>query len=92
MANHKKDSFWARKFHPLRARIGPNAALIAIARKMLVAIHHMLGEHVPYKELGAACVPTNHPERCVQRLVRQLEGLGFSVTMTPLAPQLPVIA
>jgi transposase len=88
-ATHKKDSFWNRKFHQLRARIGPKPALIAIARKMLVAIHHMLSEHVPYKELGASYVPTDHPERRAQRLLRQLQGLGFSVTMTPIVAPSP---
>jgi hypothetical protein len=56
---------------------------------MLVAIHHMLSEHVPYKELGASYVPTDHPERRAQRLLRQLQGLGFSATMNPIVAPSP---
>jgi hypothetical protein len=56
---------------------------------MLVAIHHMLSEHVPYREIGASYVSTDHPERCAQRLVRRLQGLGFSVTMTPIVAPSP---
>ena len=50
----------------------------------------MLSEHAPYKELGASYLPTDHPERRAQGLFRQLQGLGFTVTTSPIAPQVPV--
>lgn len=50
-ATHAKGSFWKRKFERLRARLGPQQALVAIARKMLVAIFHILKDRVPYREV-----------------------------------------
>ena len=67
------------EFHQLRARSNPTVALIAIARKMIVAIYYILRDRVHYKELGADYVPNDQPERRAQRLIRQLNVLGFSV-------------
>ena len=82
-ASRKKGSDWMRKFHQLRARTNPTLALIAIARKMVVALYHMLSEHVPYKERGADYLPQDQPERRARRLVRQLNVLGFQVQLVP---------
>lgn len=78
-ASRTKASFWMRKFHQLRARSNPTVALVAIARKMIVAIYYILRDHVHYKELGADYVPHDQPERRAKRLVRQLNALGFTV-------------
>jgi transposase len=83
-ATHVKGSFWKRKFERLRARLGPQQALVAIARKMLVAIFHILKDLTPYRELGAEHVPTDQPERRANKLVHQLKTLGFSVQLTPV--------
>jgi len=60
-ATRTKGSFWKRTFERWRARLGPQQALVAIARKMLVAIFHMLRDQVPYRELGADYVGTEPP-------------------------------
>lgn len=83
-ATHTKGSFWKRKFERLRARLGPQQALVAIARKMLVAIFHILKDLTPYRELGADHVATEQPERRANKLVHQLKALGFKVQLTPL--------
>jgi transposase len=80
-ASRTKASFWMRKFHQLRARSNPTVALVAIARKMIVAIYYILRDHVHYKELGADYVPHDQPERRAKRLVRQLNALGFAVQL-----------
>lgn len=74
-----------RKFHQLRARSTPTVALVAIARKMLVAIYHILRDRVPYKELGADYIPKDQPEKRAQRLVRQLNVLGFQVQLAKVS-------
>jgi transposase len=83
-ATRTKGSFWKRTFERLRARLGPQQALVAIARKMLVAIFHMLRDQVPYRELGADYVGTEPPERRANRLVNQLKSLGFQVQLSPI--------
>ena len=72
-------------FERLRARLGPKQALIAIARKMLVALYHVLKNRTPYRELGADHVPTDQPERRAKKLVHQLKALGFDVQLAPTA-------
>jgi transposase len=70
-ATHAKGTFWKRTFERLRARLGPKQALIAIARKMLVALYHVLKNRSPYRELGADHVPTDQPERRAKKLVHR---------------------
>jgi hypothetical protein len=65
------------------ARSGTKQALIAIARKILVAIYHMLHDRVPYRELGSDYFPHDQPERRAKRLVQQLRVLGFTVQLSP---------
>jgi len=85
-ATHAKGTFWKRKFERLRARLGPQQALVAIARKMIVAIFHILKNLTPYNEIGADHVSSEDQERRAKRLVRQLETLGFHAQLTPLPP------
>jgi transposase len=82
-ATRAKGTFWKRKFERLRARLGPQQALVAIARKMVVAIFHILKNMQPYRELGAEHVPTDRPEHRANKLVHQLKALGFHVQLTP---------
>jgi hypothetical protein len=84
-ATHAKGTFWKRTFERLRARLGPKQALIAIARKMLVALYRVLKNRTPYRELGADHVPTDQPERRAKKLVHQLKALGFDVQLAPTA-------
>jgi transposase len=83
-ATHAKGTFWKREFERLRARLGPQQALVAIARKMLVAIFHILKDLTPYRELGADHVPTDQPEARAKKLVHQLKALGFQAQLTPI--------
>jgi len=84
-ATHAKGTFWKRTFARLCVRLGPKQALVAIARKMLVAIYHVLKDRTPYRELGADYVATDQPERRAKKLVHQLKALGFDVQIAPAA-------
>lgn len=78
--------FWKQKFGQLVVRLGPKKAIVAIARKMLVAIYHMLRDGIPYRP---ALPPPASPEkqkRLVQRYTQQLASLGFHVALIPLLP------
>jgi transposase len=78
-----KQGFWPTVFRRLRSRLGPKKAIVAIARKMLVALFHILTDSVPYRD------PTHHPpsEQQRQRLARRfqdkLKALGYAVTLSP---------
>jgi len=83
-ATRTKGTFWKRKFERLRARLGPQQALVAIARKLLVTVYHVLKDRTPYRELGADYIATDQPERRAHKLVHQLKALGFDVQLSPL--------
>jgi transposase len=64
---------------------GHSKAIVAVAHSILVSAYHALNEGRSYEDLGvdhfARREDTEHRTR---RLVRQLERLGQSVTLTPV--------
>jgi len=81
-AVRKKATFWTLAFRRLRSRLGPKKAIVAIARKMLVALFHILSEHAPYRDPEA---PPSNPqirERLARRFRDKLKALGYLVEIT----------
>ncbi len=74
-------TFWKQKFGQLARRLGPKKAIVAIARKMLVAIFYILRDGVRYQPPEA----TPPSPKSIHRMVQQLEALGFHVTPHPTA-------
>lgn len=74
-----KGSYFKDKLYRLQARRGRNRAVMAIAHKLLTVIFHVLGQRVPYKELGPGYLDSLKPTRTAQSLVRRLERMGFNV-------------
>ncbi len=79
-AANKRDSYPRAQYLRLKARRGPNKAVLAVAASMLTAAYHMLKYGVEYRDLGP-----NHFERDKQvqadRLLRRLRALGIEVTL-----------
>jgi transposase len=69
------------KYHRLRARIGPKRAAVAIARKILLAAHHMLASGADYQDLGHGYLDKLSQTRVTRSLVRRLERLGYEVSL-----------
>lgn len=82
-ATHQKDCYFREKFYRLKARRGHKRAVIAIARKLLVAVYYVLSKDTPYQELGAGYLDKLEPERLKLNLVRRLERLGYQVKLDP---------
>lgn len=80
-ASRKKKSYLKAKYWKLKAKRGPKRAAVAIAHKILLAAYHMLRNGTDYRELGEDYQDTQGIERKRQNLVRQLEGIGFEVTL-----------
>lgn len=76
-----KDSYWRAKFGTLCKRLDATKAIVAIARKMLVAIYHMLREGKPYGPPPPPKLTEKEISRRVQRHLQALAELG--VQMTP---------
>ena len=83
-----KGSYYQAKFQGLKQRRGHKRALVAIAHAMAVAIYYMLKRREPYRELGARFVSDQDIQRKGNLLVRQLEQLGFGVSLTAVPSSL----
>jgi transposase len=79
-AANKRDCYPRAQYLRLKARRGPNKAVLAVAASMLTAAYHMLKYGVEYHDLGP-----NHFDRDkeaqAQRLLRRLKALGVEVTL-----------
>ncbi|HZW42802.1 MAG TPA: transposase, partial [Dermatophilaceae bacterium] len=66
-------------------RIGKLKALVAVARSILVIVWHLLADPTRrYRDLGPEFFDNRiRPERRKINHVRQLEALGYTVTLTP---------
>jgi transposase len=82
-ATHKRGSYLREKFWRLKVRRGSKRALVAIAHKILVAIYHMLRDDRPYVDLGEDYLKRHAGPAQKRHLVRQLERMGFEVTLAP---------
>jgi transposase len=81
----RRDTYLHAQFVRLRARRGAKKAIVAVAASMLVAVYHMLQRGVPYQDLGADYFTRHDRERRARYLQRQLQALGYDVTLCSVA-------
>jgi transposase len=83
----RTDTFLGERYRRLARRIGKLKALVATARAILVIIWHLLASPARrYLDLGSDFyVSRQNRERKVNRLVRDLNALGFDVALSPAA-------
>lgn len=70
-------AFYRRK----RAQLGPLQALVATAHKIARTVYHLLKDHLPYQDIGAAEYEKKHTERELAALRRR--AAKFGLTLTP---------
>ncbi len=89
-AARSKDTYLAAQFARIRGRRGPKKAAVAVGHSILVIAYHLLDRDVAYHDLGGDYVELHarHRHAYTNRLVRQLEQLGFNVDLTE-APHQP---
>ena len=78
----KGTSFQAQ-YHRLVRRLGKLKALVAVMHSLLTVIYCVLRDRVPYHELGPDYLGPREAERRTRQHIRQLEELGYTVTLTP---------
>jgi transposase len=69
----------------LTKRRGMGRAQVAVAHSILVSAYYMLKNDEPYAELGADWLARRNTEAHTRRLVAQLEHLGHTVILDPVA-------
>lgn len=85
-AGRSKNTYVGALYHRLVGRIGKKRAAVAVARTLLVSIYHILTTHQPYHELGADFQGRRNQQAVARRAVRQLESLGYAVSLQPKEP------
>jgi transposase len=76
-----KNTYLAAQYRRLASRRGKRKAIMALAHSILVMAYHMLSRHEPYREAGADYFDRVRPEQKAKRLVKDLERLGYAVTL-----------
>jgi transposase len=84
-AARSKNTFFSSKYQRIRARRGPMRALVAVEHALIITAWNMLTDGAFYRELGANYYTVRKPAKAKVRAVSQLEALGYTVTLTPLA-------
>jgi transposase len=83
----RTDTFLGERYRRIARRRGSQKAIVAIGRSILVIIWHLLSDpESRYADLGSAFFDTRiRPERRMRSHIRQLEALGYKVTLEPAA-------
>jgi transposase len=73
------------QFVRLRARRGPQKAIIAVAASILSIAYYVLRNQMPYHDLGALYFTRADQERTANRLARRIKELGYEVQIRKAA-------
>lgn len=84
-AGRSKGTYLGAQYQRLRARRGASIATKAVGHSILVAAYHILDRQVPYEDLGADWFVKRRPEVQTRKLIKQLNDLGYRVTLDPIA-------
>ena len=83
----KTDTFLGERYRRIARRRGSKRAIVAIGRSILVIAWHLLSDpDARFHDLGSGFYATRiDPERRKLTHIRQLEALGYTVTLEPAA-------
>ena len=87
MTAGRTDTFLGERYRRLAKRRGTKKAIVAVGCSILVIVWHLLADpQARYHDLGAGFYDTRiNPERAKRNHIRQLEALGYKVTLEPAA-------
>jgi transposase len=83
----RSDTFLGERYRRIARRRGKKKAIVAVSRSMLVIIWHLLADpDTRFTDLGADHFARNVNTETKKRThIRQLEALGYTVTLEPAA-------
>jgi len=84
-ASRTKNTYLAARYRRIATRRGPVRAVVAIERTILTAVWNMLTHGKEYVDLGSDYYTARDPMRAKTKAIRQLEALGYQVTIKPTA-------
>ncbi len=84
-AARTRDTYLSAQFWRLARRIGKKKAAVAVAHSILVICWHLLTDDRDYDDLGGDYFTRRNTDRQRDRLLKQLTGLGYYVTLDKIA-------
>jgi transposase len=84
-ATRNKNNYLHAQFVRLRARRGPQKAIIAVAASILTMAYYVLRDQAAYRDLGSLYFARMDKERTAQRLARRIKELGYEVEIRKAA-------
>jgi transposase len=87
VAAGRTDTFLGERYRRIARRRGAKRAIVAVGRSILIIVWHLLADpNVRYHDLGPGFYDTrSNAERAKRNHIRQLEALGYKVTLQPAA-------
>jgi transposase len=73
------------KYHRVKRQRGHKKAVVAVGHQILEIAYYLMRDGVTYHELGAEYFTARTKDRAVRRHVKQLEALGFRVSIEQAA-------
>ncbi len=85
-AARSRDTYLSAQFWRLARRIGKKKAAVAVGHSILVICWHLLSEDCDYEDLGGDWFTRrNDSDKRRDHLIRQLQELGYGVSLQKLA-------
>jgi transposase len=83
----RTDTFLGARYRRIARRRGAKKAIVAVGRSILIIVWHLLADpDARFHDLGAGFYDTHiNAERRKRNHIRQLEALGYKVTLQPAA-------
>ena len=83
----KTNTFLGERYRRIARRRGKKKAIVAVGRSILVIVWHLLSEDsTRFHDLGPGYYDSHiNPERKKRNHIRELEALGYTVTLAPAA-------
>jgi transposase len=83
----RTDTFLGERYRRIARRRGKKKAIVAVGRSILVIVWYLLSDpETRYYDLGSGCYNSRiNPERRKRNHIRELEALGYKVTLQPAA-------
>jgi transposase len=84
-AGRARNTYLSAQYRRLASRRGKKRAAVAVGHSILVIAYHLLQRSCGYEELGGDYFDKRDRQAVERRLVRRLEGLGYKVSLDPVA-------
>jgi hypothetical protein len=87
----RSDSAFGAYFRAMRARLGPQQAIVATAHKIARVVYHLLRHHEACTAESAAAYTHQRRERELKHVTRRASKLGYTLTPVSASPPAGVV-